>query len=149
MIRITVTDQLVVGLTSSSTVVGAVVIVIIDDLLVVGLTSSSTVVGVVVIVIIDDLLVVGLTSSSTVVGVVVIVIVCYWDIDMCNQCLSPLKLWICTPLRRCVLDTTFIMWYSLSVTCGRSVVLSGYSRFLPTNKTGCHYIIAEILLKVV
>jgi type IV secretory pathway VirB3-like protein len=46
------------------------VIVIIDDLLVVGLTSSSTVVGAVVIVIIDDLLVVGLTSSSTVVGVV-------------------------------------------------------------------------------
>jgi hypothetical protein len=39
------------------------VIVIIDDLLVVGLTSSSTVVGVVVIMIIDDLLVVGLTSS--------------------------------------------------------------------------------------
>jgi type IV secretory pathway VirB3-like protein len=38
------------------------VIVIIDDLLVVGLTSSSTVVGVVVIVIVDDLLVVGLTS---------------------------------------------------------------------------------------
>jgi type IV secretory pathway VirB3-like protein len=46
------------------------VIVIVDDLLVVGLTSSSTVVGVIVVVIVDDLLVVGLTSNSTVVGVV-------------------------------------------------------------------------------
>ena len=25
---------------------------------------------------------------------------------LCNQCLSPLKLWIRIPLRRCVLDTT-------------------------------------------
>ena len=30
---------------------------------------------------------------------------------------------------RCT-DTTFIMWSSLSVTCGRSVVFSGYSVFL-------------------
>ena len=59
-----------------------------------------------------------------------------------NQCLSPLKLWV-----RILLMTRYaryyIMWSSLSVTRGRSVVFSGYS----TNKTDGHDI-AEILLKV-
>ena len=61
---------------------------------------------------------------------------------LCNQCLSPLKFWVRTPfMARCTRYN--IMWYSLWVTCGRSVVFSGYSGFLhQTNKT-------EILLKVV
>jgi len=48
---------------------------------------------------------------------------------MCNQCPSPLKLWFRTQfMARC---TWFnIMWYSLSVTCDRSVVFCGYSSFL-------------------
>ena len=40
-----------------------------------------------------------------------------------------------------------IMWSSLSVTCGRSVVFSGYSGLLHQKKTDCHYI-TGILLKV-
>ena len=39
---------------------------------------------------------------------------------LCNQCLSPLKLWV----------RYNIMWSSLSVTCDRSMVFSGYSSFL-------------------
>jgi len=47
---------------------------------------------------------------------------------LCNQCLSPLKLWVRTPfMARC---TRFnIMWNSLSVTCDRSMVFFGYSGF--------------------
>jgi hypothetical protein len=42
---------------------------------------------------------------------------------LCNQCLLPLKLWVRTPfMARCTRYT--IMWYSLSVTCDSSVVLS-------------------------
>jgi len=42
---------------------------------------------------------------------------------LCNQCLSPLKLWVRTLLMpRCTQYN--IMWYSLSVTCNRSVVSS-------------------------
>jgi hypothetical protein len=61
---------------------------------------------------------------------------------LCNQCLSLLTMWFQIPLRRGVLDATLcdtvcqwltagrwfslynIMWYSLSVTYGRSVVFS-------------------------
>jgi hypothetical protein len=39
----------------------------------------------------------------------------------CNECLSPQKLWVRISLMaRCIRYN--IMWYSLSVTCGRSVV---------------------------
>jgi len=44
---------------------------------------------------------------------------------MCNQCLS-LQLWARTPLMARCIRYNF-MWYSLSVTCGRPVVFSGYS----------------------
>ena len=47
---------------------------------------------------------------------------------LCNQCLSPLMLWVRIPLRRGVLDTT--LCDNVSVICGRSVVFSGYSGFL-------------------
>ena len=48
---------------------------------------------------------------------------------LCNQCISPLTLWVRILLvARCTRYN--IMWYSLSVTCGRSVVFSGYSGFL-------------------
>jgi hypothetical protein len=57
---------------------------------------------------------------------------------LCNQCRSPLKLWVWIPLRRVVLDTT-LCDKSLLVTCDRSEVLS-------TNKTD-HHDITEILLK--
>jgi hypothetical protein len=46
-----------------------------------------------------------------------------------NQCPSSLTLWIRTPfVARC--NRYNIMWQSLSVTYGRSVVFSGYSAFL-------------------
>ena len=48
---------------------------------------------------------------------------------LCNQSLSPLKLWARTPfMARCTRYN--IMWQSLSVTCDRSVVFSRYSGFL-------------------
>jgi hypothetical protein len=48
---------------------------------------------------------------------------------LCNRCLPPLKLWVRTPFMvRCTRYN--IMWWSLSVTCDRSVVFSGYSSFL-------------------
>jgi hypothetical protein len=50
-------------------------------------------------------------------------------IYLCNRCLSPLGLWVRIPLTpRCTRCN--IMWWSLSVTCGRSVVFTGYSCFL-------------------
>ena len=50
---------------------------------------------------------------------------------LCNQCLSPLMLWVQILLRQGVLDTTLCDKKCLSVTCGRSVpVFSGYSGFL-------------------
>ena len=63
---------------------------------------------------------------------------------LCNQCLSPLKLWVRTPfMARCTRYS--IMWSSLSVTCDRSVV---FFRFPPPiSKTNRHDITA-ILLKV-
>ena len=48
---------------------------------------------------------------------------------LCNQSPSPPKLWIRTPfMARCTQYN--IMWKSLSVTCHRLVVFSGYSSFL-------------------
>jgi hypothetical protein len=41
---------------------------------------------------------------------------------LCNQCLPPLKLWVRTPLRRGVFDTT--LCDSFSTTCTRSVIIS-------------------------
>ena len=62
-----------------------------------------------------------------------------------NQCLSPLKLWVRTSFTaRCTRYN--IMWKSLSVTCDRSLVFSGYS-VSSTNKIDRHDM-AEILLKV-
>jgi len=57
------------------------------------------------------------------------------------------KLWVRTPFMvRCTRYN--IMWYSLSVTCGRSVVFLGYILVSSSNKTDRH-VITEILLKVV
>ena len=60
---------------------------------------------------------------------------------LCNQCISPLTLWVRIPLMAS--GTRYnIMWSSLSVTC------DGFLRVLSsTNKTD-HYDITEILLKV-
>ena len=69
----------------------------------------------------------------------------YNYIDLWNQCLSPLTLWVRIPLRRSVLDTTLydkicqwlatVLWFS-----PRTPVSS-------TNKTDCHDI-TGVLLKV-
>jgi len=64
---------------------------------------------------------------------------------LCNQCLSPLKLWVQILLRRGVLDTTICdkVW---SVTCGRSVVFSRHSnQTKPTYPYSC---ILQILYQV-
>ena len=45
---------------------------------------------------------------------------------LCNQCLSPLNLWVWILLMARCTRTTL---YSLSVTCDRLVVFSGYSSF--------------------
>jgi hypothetical protein len=70
---------------------------------------------------------------------------CSWLYNyLCNQCLSPLTLWVWIPLMaRCTLYN--IMWWSLSVTCHRSWFSPG-TLASSTNKTDD---IAEILLKVV
>jgi len=61
---------------------------------------------------------------------------------LCNQCISPLKLWVRIPFKaRCTRYS--IMWLSLSVISGS---FPGYSGFLP-NKTDSHDM-TEILLKV-
>ena len=66
---------------------------------------------------------------------------------LCNQCLSPLKLWVRTSfMARCTRYN--FMWKSLSVTCDRSVVFSGYSGF-PHQVNWPPRYITEILLKVV
>jgi hypothetical protein len=58
---------------------------------------------------------------------------------LCNQWLSPLNLWCrISIMTRCTRYN--IMWISLSLTCGRSVVFSWYSGF--------HHNITQILLKV-
>jgi hypothetical protein len=62
---------------------------------------------------------------------------------LCNQCLSPLMLWVRTPLRWGVLDTTLCdkvyQWFATG---------QCFSPVSSTNKTGRHDI-NEILLKVV
>ena len=65
---------------------------------------------------------------------------------LCNQCLSPLTLWVWIQLRWGVLDTTLYHKYCLSVTCDRLVVSLGTSAS-STNKTDRHDI-SQILLKV-
>ena len=62
-----------------------------------------------------------------------------------NQCLSPLTLWVKIPLTaRCTRYNN--MWWSLSVTCDRSVIFSG-TPDSSTSKTESHDI-NEILWKV-
>jgi hypothetical protein len=63
---------------------------------------------------------------------------------LCNQCLSPLELWVRIPFmaRRTRYN---IMWSSLSLTCDRSLVIFSVDS---TYKTDSHDI-TEILLKVV
>jgi hypothetical protein len=58
---------------------------------------------------------------------------CSWISNyLCNQCLSPLKVVSSNPVQ--AMCTRYsIMWYSLSVACGRSVVFIGYSGFLHCN----------------
>ena len=46
---------------------------------------------------------------------------------LCNQCRSPLKLWVRIPLSRGILYTTVC---DLSLTCDRSVVFSMYYSFM-------------------
>jgi hypothetical protein len=64
---------------------------------------------------------------------------------LCNQCLSPLTLWVRTPLRRGVLDTTLCdkicQWLATGRWFSPGTVVSS------TNKTDDHDI-TEILLKV-
>ena len=62
---------------------------------------------------------------------------------LCNQCLSPLMLWIQIPLRQGVIDTTSCD-KSLSVTCD---TVWWFSPVSYTNKTDLHNVTA-ILLKV-
>ena len=86
-------------------------------------------------------LVFGLSPCGMGVAMVMIV---WWLIYnyLCNQCLSPLKLWVWIQfmpiMARCIRFN--IMWSSLSVTCYRSLVFS-------TNKTDRHNI-TETFLKV-
>ena len=72
---------------------------------------------------------------------------CSWIYEcLCNQCLSPLKLWVWILLRRGVLDTTLCnkVWQWLAA--GRWFSPGTLVSF--TNKTD-HHDITEILLKVV
>ena len=60
---------------------------------------------------------------------------------LCNQCLSSLTLWVR------ILNRRYKMWWSLSVTCGKSVSFSAGTAVSSTNKTDRHYI-TEIFLKM-
>jgi len=64
---------------------------------------------------------------------------------LCNQCLSPLTLWVWTPLRRSILDTTLYDKVCQWLAPGR--LFSPGTRVSSTNKTDGHDI-TEILLKV-
>ena len=69
-----------------------------------------------------------------------------WIYDhLCNQCQSPLTLWVRIPLRRCVLDTTLCdqvcQWLTTDQWFSPGTLVSF------TNKTD-HHDITEILLKV-
>jgi hypothetical protein len=61
---------------------------------------------------------------------------------LCNQCLSPLTLWVRTPLRRAELDTTLY-----DKVCQWLATSRWFSLVSATNKTDRHDI-TEILLKV-
>ena len=77
--------------------------------------------------------------------VAVIVCTCIYNC-LCNQCLSPLKLWVLrTPLRRGVLDTTLCDKVCQWLAAGRW--FSPGTQVSSTNKTDCHNL-TEILLKV-
>jgi len=64
---------------------------------------------------------------------------------LCNQCLSPLKLWVRTPFARGILDETLCdkvcQWLATCQWCSQDTPVSS------TNKTDSHDII-EILVKV-
>ena len=62
---------------------------------------------------------------------------------LCNQCLSPLTMWVQTPLRRGVLDTALC-----DKVCQWLVEGRWFSLLSSTSKTDCHDI-SEILIKVV
>ena len=64
---------------------------------------------------------------------------------LCNQCLSPLMLWVCIPLRRGVFNTTLCDFVCQWLTIGRW--FSPGTPVSSTNKTDRHDI-TEILLKV-
>ena len=55
--------------------------------------------------------------------------VCWIYNYLCNQCISPLMLWLQIPLMARYAQYN-IIWQILSVIYGRSVVFSGYSGFL-------------------
>ena len=74
-----------------------------------------------------------------------ILTLCTGSIQQENQFLLTLQLWVwISIMERCTRYN--IMWWSLSVTCDRSVVYFRYS-VSSTNKTD-HHDIAEILLKL-
>ena len=71
------------------------------------------------------------------------VVISWWlDLYLCNQCLSPLTLWVRTPLRRGELNTTLC-----DQICQWLVTCPWLSPVYSTNKTDRHDI-TEILLKV-
>ena len=76
---------------------------------------------------------------TNVYGAVVVVIALLLYNYLCNQCLSPLMLWVQTPLRRGVLNTTLCDTNCQSLSPGTPVS--------STNKTDRHNT-TEILLKV-
>ena len=71
---------------------------------------------------------------------------CSWIYNyLCNQCLSPLTLWVRIPLRRGVLDTTLCDKVCQWLAAGQWFSLG--TRVSSTIKTDCHDI-TEILLKM-
>jgi hypothetical protein len=64
---------------------------------------------------------------------------------LCNQCLSPLKVWVAIPLRRVVLDTSLCGKVCQGLAAGHF-----FSPGTPVSSTNIidHHDIAEILLKV-
>ena len=80
--------------------------------------------------------------------VTVVAMIVYWIYSymyLCNQCLSPLKLWVRIPLRRDVLDTTLCDKVCQWLVEGQ--MFSAGSPISTTNKTDRNDI-TEILLKV-
>ena len=81
------------------------------------------------------------------VGAILVMIVWYLDYNyLCNQCLSPLKLWDRISVRRGVLDTTSRDKVCQLLPTGRWCFLG--TPVYSTNKTDRHHI-TEILLKAV